>query len=471
MAEVSCDLLVIGAGPGGYVAAIRAAQMGNKVVIVEKENWGGVCLNCGCIPTKTLLFASEIFSLIETAREYGIDLEKKGFSLERLRQKKDRVVNQLVRGVEFLLKANNCIAIKGTAKFLSPRTVEVLENSGARSVITAQNTIIATGTEPITLPHLPVDGDMVVDSKAALELKRIPQKIAVIGAGAIGIEFADIYRALGSQVVVIEMLDQILPTVDTEIVTTLATLLKRHGIEIYTGHKVTQARTDRQTVTLTVEPVATGQAFFVSCDMVLVAVGLRGRSNGIGLDTIGVFRDQKGFIKVNEQMQTNIPGIYAIGDVAGGKLLAHKASHEGMVAAEAVSGHKVTMDYRVVPYAIFTDPEIGSVGLTEQEAIQQGHNIKIGRFPFRALGKAVAISRTEGLVKIIGDARTDELLGLHILGPHAGDLIAEGALAMSMTATCEDLTATIHVHPTLPEAILEAGLDVGKKAIHLVSKK
>ncbi len=470
MPEITCDIFVIGSGPGGYVAAIRAAQLGNKVAIAEKDSWGGVCLNWGCIPTKALLFASELFHLIDIAREYGIQATVSGFSLDTLRQKKEKVVKQLVGGVEFLLKGNQITALKGAARFLNPRQVEV-STDGQKTLINARKTIIATGTEPVKLPILPVDGDLVIDSQDALDLKRIPKKIAIIGAGAIGIEFADIYRAFGSQVVVIELLDSILPVLDKEVAGTLANILRKRGIEIYTGHKVTGAKLEKSKAALTVEPAAGAAPLSLECDMVLVAVGLRGLVAGLDLEKVGVAADQHGFIQINGRLETNVPDIYAIGDVVGGKLLAHKASHEGIVAAEAASARKVEMDYRVVPYAVFTDPEIGAVGLTEEEARTQGYKVKIGRFPFRALGKAIGISRTEGFVKIIGDAETDELLGMHIIGAHAGDLIAEGAMAMSLSATCEDVAATIHVHPTLAEAVMEAALDADQRVIHLISKK
>jgi len=471
MAEYSCDTLVIGSGPGGYVAAIRAAQLGQQVVCVEKESWGGVCLNWGCIPTKALLYASTLLHEIKTAADYGIKVSGVSFDLAALRTKKESIVSQMTRGVETLLKGNKATTLKGTVSFLNPNQAEVKTSAGT-DMVRFKNAIVATGTEPSRLPFLPVDGDLIFTSKEALELRRTPKKIAILGAGAIGAEFADIYRAFGSEVHLFEMMDEVLPSLDKEAGKLLRQLFEKEGIKVYTATKVTDAAIKgRESVTLDFASLANpNQVSSLTVDAVLVAIGLKGYTDGLNLQKAGLAVDQKGFIKVDQQMRTSVANIYAIGDVAGGKLLAHKASHEGIVAAEAIAGKKSVMHYRVVPYAVFTDPEVAGVGLTEEEAAAEGINVRIGKFPFRALGKAIGVSKTDGFVKILTDSDSGQVLGAHIIGLHAGDYIAELALAMEMNATAEDIAATIHVHPTMPEAVLEAALDAERRVIHLVKK-
>ncbi len=471
MSEHSCDTLVIGSGPGGYVAAIRAAQLGQQVICVEKESWGGVCLNWGCIPTKALLYASTLLSEIKTAGDYGIKVSGVSFDLPTLRAKKESIVTQMTRGVESLLKGNKATTLKGTVSFLNANQAEV-KNSTGTDLVRFRNAIIATGTEPSRLPFLPVDGDLVFTSKEALQLRRAPKKIAILGAGAIGAEFADIYRAFGSEVHLFEMMDEILPSLDKEAAKLLHQLFEKKGIKVYTATKVTDAAIKgKESVVLNFSPLANpAQVSSLTVDAVLVAIGLKGYTTGLQLEKAGVGIDQRGFIKVDQQMRTSVPNLFAIGDVAGGKLLAHKASHEGMVAAEAIAGKKSVMHYRAVPYAVFTDPEVAGVGLTEEEAAAEGIQLRIGKFPFRALGKAIGVSKTEGFVKILTDADSGEAVGAHIIGAHAGDYIAELTLAMEMNATAEDLAATIHVHPTMPEAVMEAALDAERRVIHLVKK-
>jgi len=471
MAEYSCDTLVIGSGPGGYVAAIRAAQLGQQVICVEKESWGGVCLNWGCIPTKALLYASTLLHEIKTAGDYGIKVSGISFDLPTLRAKKESIVSQMTKGVEGLLKGNKVGALKGNASFLNAGQVEI-KNSAGTDLVRFKSAIVATGTEPSRLPFLPVDGDLVFTSKEALELRRAPKKIAILGAGGIGAEFADIYRAFGSEVHLFEMMDEILPFLDKEAAKLLHQLFEKKGIKIYTATKVTDAAIKgKESVTLNFAPLANpAQVSSVTVDAVLVAVGLKGYTLGLQLEKAGLSVDPRGFIKVDQRMRTSVFNIFAIGDVAGGKLLAHKASHEGIVAAEAIAGKKSVMHYRVVPYAVFTDPEVAGVGLTEEEAATEGIKLRIGKFPFRALGKAVGVSKTDGFVKILTDADSGEVVGAHIIGSHAGDYIAELTLAMEMNATAEDVAATIHVHPTMPEAVMEAALDAERRVIHLVKK-
>lgn len=471
MAEYSCDTLVIGSGPGGYVAAIRAAQLGQQVICVEKESWGGVCLNWGCIPTKALLYAASLFHEIKTAADYGIKVSSVSFDLATLRAKKESIVSQMTKGVEGLLKGNRVTALKGTVSFLNAGQAEV-KNSAATDLIRFKNAIVATGTEPARFPFLPVDGSLVFTSKEALELKRVPKKIAILGAGAIGAEFADIYHAFGSEVHLFEMMDEILPSLDKEAAKLLRQIFEKKGIKVYTATKVTDAAIKgKESATLTFAPLSNPvPTSSVTVDAVLVAVGLKGYTTGLQPEKTGLSVDQKGFIKVDKQMRSGVPNIYAIGDVAGGKLLAHKASHEGIVAAEAIAGKKSEMHYRVVPYAVFTDPEVAGVGLTEEDVALEGISIRVGKFPFRALGKAIGVSKTDGFVKILTDAESGEAVGAHIIGAHAGDYIAELSLAMEMNATAEDIAATIHVHPTMPEAVMEAALDAERRVIHLVKK-
>ncbi|HLG93366.1 MAG TPA: dihydrolipoyl dehydrogenase [candidate division Zixibacteria bacterium] len=471
MAEVSCDTLVIGSGPGGYVAAIRAAQLGQQVICVEKESWGGVCLNWGCIPTKALLYASTLLSEIKTAGDYGIKVSGVSFDWAALRNKKESIVTQMTRGVEALLKGNKATTLKGTVSFLNANQAEVKSPTGT-DLVRFKSAIIATGTEPSKLPFLPVDGDLVFTSKEALELRRAPKKIAILGAGAIGAEFADIYRAFGAEVHLLEMMDEILPSLDKEAAKLLHQLFEKKGIKVYTATKVTDAAIKgKESVTLNFSPLTSpAQVSSLTVDAVLVAIGLKGYTDGLQLQKAGLSVDQKGFIKVDSQMRTSVPNLFAIGDVAGGKLLAHKASHEGIVAAEAIAGKKSVMHYRAVPYAVFTDPEVAGVGLTEEEAATEGIKVRAGKFPFRALGKAIGVSKTDGFVKILTDADSGEIVGAHLIGAHAGDYIAELTLALEMNATAEDIAATIHVHPTMPEAVMEAALDAEQRVIHLVKK-
>ncbi len=471
MAEYFCDTLVVGSGPGGYVAAIRAAQLGQQVVCVEKESWGGVCLNWGCIPTKALLYAGTLLHEIKTAGDYGIKVSGVSFDLPTLRAKKESIVAQMTRGVEVLLKGNKATTLKGAVSFLNAGQVEIKNSSGA-DLVRFKNAIVATGTEPSRLPFLPVDGDLVFTSKEALELRRVPKRIAILGAGAIGSEFADIYAAFGSEVHLFEMMDEILPSLDKEAAKILHQLFEKKGIKVYTANRVTAAAIlGKESVTLNFAPLSNpAQVSSLTFDAVLVAIGLKGYTEGLHLEKAGLSVDQNGFVKVDQQMRTSVANIYAIGDVVGGKLLAHKASHEGIVAAEAIAGKKSVMHYRTVPYAVFTDPEVAGVGMTEEEATAQGITVRVGKFPFRALGKAIGVSKMDGFVKILTDANSGEVIGAHIVGSHAGDYIAELTLALEMKATAEDIAATIHVHPTMPEAVMEAALDAEGRVIHLVKR-
>lgn len=462
------DLCVIGAGPGGYVAAIRAAQLGLKTAVIERAKAGGICTSWGCIPSKTLLHAAGILRTLEHADDFGIQAEVKGVDTDKLRQKKDRVVARLVKGVEFLLKKNNVDWIAGEAKLAGQTSIVVTFPDGKSQMVDAKNIIIATGARSVELPHLKHDGETVISYVEALEVKDIPKEFVVIGAGAIGLEMAEVYSALGSKVTVVEMMPTVLPGFDSDLTSATAQALKKSKINVLTSTKVANAKQGKdKRWTLELESDKGKKLDPLTADRVLVAVGLKPNSNNLALEPNGVKTDKRGFIEIDAQLRTSVPNIFAIGDVTGHKLLAHKASKEGHVAAEAAAGHSSAMDYRAVPGAVFLHPEIATVGLSEQEAKDADYNVKIGKFPLTALGRAVATGALDGFVKIVADKKTDRILGVHIVAPTAGDMIAEAALAIEMDATAEDLASTIHVHPTFSESMMEAAADAVGHAVHI----
>lgn len=454
-------LIVIGAGPGGYVAAIRAAQLGAEVTVVEKSEVGGTCLNTGCIPTKTLLASVEVLSLIKEAATFGLNVGEATPDLAQMLSRKEKIVGQLRQGIEYLFKNKKIMLIKGKAKILEPGKVEIVKEEGSREELPADKIIMATGSESAKPSLFPFDGERIITSQEALSLEKIPESLLIVGAGAIGVEFACIFAALGTEVTIMEMLPQVLPSEDTEIARELEKQLKRKKIKIHTGTKI-KAVASRQSSVHSL--LSSGEK--IETEKVLVAVGRKLSSERLGLEKVGI-KTEKGRIVVNKRLETSLAGIYAVGDVVGGTLLAHKASSEGIVAAENASGLDAVMDYQIIPSCIFTRPEVASVGLTEQRAREAGHEVRIGKFPFRALGKAQAIGRVEGMIKIVAEAQSDEILGIHIIGPQATDLIAEGVLAMKMEVTAEELGNTIHAHPTLSEGIMEAAQAVHGRAIHL----
>jgi len=459
-------LVVIGTGPGGYVAAIRAAQLGIKSAVVEKEYIGGVCLNWGCIPSKALLYVSELKRTIEKCEKIGLKAENVGIDLDKLRKHRDDTVKRLTGGVKILLEKAGVKIYTGNAAFTSTTRIEIV--SGVhKTYVDADNFIIASGSSTADLPFLRIDGKNAVGAREAIELPRIPQRFGVIGAGPIGVEMATVYNTLGSKVTIIELLDAVLPTLDKDISSAAERALKAQGMEIYTSSKVKSAEKKAGTIDLQVTTPEGDKSF--TFDMVLLAVGMKPNSKGMNLEKIGVKTDANGFITVNNKMQTNLPNIYAIGDVTGGLLLAHKASHEGIIAAEAIGGATTGVDWKAVPYAVFTDPEIAGLGLTEKEASANGRKVKIGKFPYRAIGKGIATLATEGFTKVISDAETDEILGIHIFGPHSGDIIYAGTAVMEFDGTATDLGHIMAIHPTLSEALMEAGLNVNKRAIHIVN--
>lgn len=458
------DVVVIGAGPGGYVAAIRCAQLGLKIAIVEREYMGGVCLNWGCIPSKTLLHVTEMKRKLEQAGRIGLTAENVSIDIKKLRRHKDTTVRRLTGGVKLLLEKAGVTIVDGNAEFMSPTQVRV---TGAKAEIEIQseNFIVATGATPMALPMLPHDGNRIIGAREAISLPDIPSRMLVVGAGPIGVEMATVYQTLGSEVKIVEVLDSVLPTLDTDISTICEKALTKQGMTILTSSRVTASTTSDLSVTVSIETdgTTTDEQF----DKVLVAAGIIPNSGSLNLQSVGVELDSRGFVTVDKRMRSSVPNIYAIGDVAGGMLLAHKASHEGMVAAEVIAGSSTTADWKAVPYAVFGDPEVAGIGLTEREAETASRKVKIGKFPYQAVGKAVATMATEGLAKVIADADTDELLGVHIVGPHAGDIVYTGTAMFEMNATASDLAHTMGVHPTLSEALMEAALNVDKRAIHI----
>ena len=458
------DVVIIGGGPGGYVAAIKAAHLGLKAVLIEKDKLGGVCLNRGCIPTKALVSTAELLNHLQRAGEFGIQVKDYSIDFPAIMKRKDLITRRLSSGVEQLMKANQVRVVRGEGQIIEPGIVEVLDADGQKEVIKTKNIIIATGSKVMKLPIPGIDSGGVITSDEALSLSELPSKMIIIGGGVVGIEFAGIFKALGVEVTVVEMLPRILLPIDEEIARRLAMNLKRKGIEILTDCKVKGIKKNNQNLEVLVS-TSEGEKR-LETERVLLAAGRVPELGNIDVQRLGI-ELEKGAIKVDEKMKTNIPGIYAVGDVVGKIMLAHVASREGIVAIENISGKEVLMDYKVVPNCVFSMPEVASVGLTEEEARKENNNINVSKFPFMANGKALGMGETEGMVKIIADADTSELLGMHILGVHASDLIAEGTLALSKEATAFEIVNTIHAHPTLAETIAEAAEGITGKPIHL----
>ena len=462
------DVCVIGAGPGGYVAAIRAAQLKQKTCVIERAKAGGICTSWGCIPSKTLLHGVDIMNTLKHAKDFGITVDYK-VDLSQLRSKKDRVISRLVGGVELLLKKNGVEWIGGEAKFTNANEVTVKMPDGKSRPVKAKNFIISTGARPIELPILKPDGKTVMTYVEALEIDGPPKDFVVIGGGSIGLEMAEVYAAFGSTVTVIELMPTILPGFDSDLCKAAAESLRKSGIKVLTATKVSSAQKGKDgRLSLGLETADGKKLDPIACDKVLVAIGLKPNTENLGLDKAGVRLDPKGFIITDDEMRTSAKNIFAIGDVVGKKLLAHKASREGHIAAENAAGHKAAMDYRAVPGTVFLHPEVSTVGLSEEEAKKAGYDVAVGRFPLSVLGRAVATGTGEGLTKIVVDKKTDRVLGVHIVAPTAGDLIAEAALAIEMDACSEDLASTIHVHPTFSEALMEAGADARGEAVHVM---
>ena len=469
MSDKSYDLVVIGGGPGGYVAAIRAAQLGMKTACVEKRGrLGGTCLNVGCIPSKALLHSSERYA--EAAHhlaDQGIMIGKLGLDLKAMMARKDRIVADLTKGIEFLFKKNKIDYFIGAGSIPKAGEVAVALNAGGSETLTARNILIATGSEVTPLPGVEIDERRIVSSTGALSIGRVPRHLVVIGAGVIGLELGSVWSRLGAEVTVYEFLDRILPGMDGEIAKQTQRILKKQGLDFKLGHKVTAAKSSRTGVTLTVEPVKGGEPEQVKPDMVLVAIGRRAYTEGLGLEALGVEVDQRGVIKIDSRFQTTAPGIYAIGDCVPGPMLAHKAEDEGVICAEMLAGQAGHIDYDLVPGVVYTWPEVAGVGKTEEALKEAGVDYRVGKFAFTANSRARTTGDTDGVVKILADARTDRVLGVHIVGPLAGDLLAEAVLAMEFGGTAEDIARTCHSHPGMGEAVKEAALAVHGRPIHM----
>jgi dihydrolipoamide dehydrogenase len=464
------DIVIIGGGPGGYVAAIRAAQLGMKTACVEKgERLGGTCLNIGCIPSKALLQSSEKFEeATHSFAAHGVKLAGVALDLPVMMARKDKVVFDLTKGVEFLFRKNKVTWIKGTARITAPGKVSVaLVDGGATQELETKSIVIASGSSVIDLPGIKIDEKRIVSSTGALSLAKVQEHFVVVGGGYIGLEMGSVWRRLGAKVTVVEFLDRITPNMDSETGKMLQRVLTKSGFEFKLGTKVVGAKTDKSGVTLTLEPAAGGDKTELKADVVLVAIGRQPYTDGLGLQEVGVALDNKQRIVVDAHYQTSIPGIYAIGDVIAGPMLAHKAEDEGTVCVEMIAGMKPSLDYDAIPAVIYTWPEVASVGKTEEELKTAGVAYKVGKFPFTANSRARTNADTDGFVKILADAATDRVLGIHIIGPDAGTMIAEAALAMEYGASSEDIARTTHAHPTLNEAVKEAALAVDGRPIHI----
>ena len=455
------DLAIIGAGPGGYVAAIRAAQLGLKTALIEKERVGGLCLNWGCVPSKALLWNAEVIHLFQRADEFGITASGLRFDLSKAVDRSRQVVDRTVKGVEFLLKRNKVDVISGSGRLHSAHEVEVAPDG--RSV-EADHVIVATGALARSIPGVEIDGQVVITSREALELREAPESIAIVGGGPVGVEFAYLYRAYGSQVTIIEMLDRLVPTEDEEISRRLESAFDKQGIRSLTSARVQGLQVGEGGATVQVS--VDGREEEVQAGRVLMAVGMGAGTEGLGLDSLGVALD-KGFIRIDERMQTSVSGVHAIGDVTGKLMLAHVASAQGVTAVEGIAGlDPPALDYVKMPRATFCQPQVASIGLTEAQARQEGRSVRVGRFPFRANAKAAALGLTEGVVKLVVDADQGDLLGCHMVGPEVTELLAEASLGSLMDTTAREVGLTVHAHPTLSEAFREAALGAYGEAIH-----
>ena len=462
------DLIVIGTGPGGYVCAIRAAQLGLKIAVVEKRaTFGGTCLNVGCIPSKAMLHASELYEEAgHSFAQMGIKVGKPSVDLAALLNYKEQNVDSNVKGVAFLFKKNKIDAYHGAGRVVAPGKVELTEADGKTQTLETKNIVIATGSDVARLDGIDIDEKRIVSSTGALDLAKVPQKLLIVGAGIIGLEIGSVWRRLGAEVTIVEFLDHILPGIDSEVARQFHRLLQKQGIAFKLSSKVSAIDSSGKVLKVKVEPAAGGTVETLEADVVLVAIGRIPYTEGLGLDAAGVKRDNRGRVIVDPHFQTNIAGIYAIGDVIAGPMLAHKAEEEGVALAEILAGQAGHVNYEVIPNVVYTYPEIASVGKTEEELKAAGIAYQVGKFPFTANARARANLMTEGFVKILADAKTDRVLGVHILGPDAETMIAEAAMAMEFGASSEDIARTCHAHPTLSEAVKEAALAVAKRAIN-----
>ena len=458
MSNSAFDLVIIGAGPGGYVAAAKAAELGMKVACIDKSYLGGTCLNVGCIPSKALLESSELFYRAKKGlMHHGIGLGEVELDLDAMMGRKDKIVSTMTKGIGGLFKAHGVTYFNGIGKVEVPGKVSV----DGEQVLEAQNILLATGSAAAELPHLPFDGERIVSSTEALALKKVPRRLVVVGGGAVGLEMGSLWARLGTEVLVVEFMEQILPGMDGEMAGNLGRLLKRQGVEYRTGASAQKAEVDGDTVKLTVQ--REDDEVVEECDLVLVAVGRRPYSEGLGLEDVGVETNERGQVVVDEYWRTTVDGIWAIGDLIPGPMLAHKAEVEGVAAVERMAGKSGLVNYGTIPAVVYTHPELASAGLSEEGAKDAGHEVTVGKYQFRANARAHSMDDIDGLVKIVADADTDELLGIHILGPQASHLIAEGVLALEFRASAEDVARTVHAHPSLSEVIKEAAWAVAEQ--------
>ena len=458
--------VVIGGGPGGYVCAIRLAQLGLKTACIESRgSLGGTCLNVGCIPSKSLLNLSEEFHNAQSLSNKGIEIGEVKLNLSKMMKNKDKAVTILTKGVEFLLKKNKVTYFKGTGSFKSKNDIVIKDNDNKETIIQTENTIIATGSVPVSLPGVEIDEKVIVSSTGALKLEQVPKKMVVVGGGYIGLEMGSVWSRLGSEVHVVEFLDHITPGMDKEISSEFMKILKKQGINFHMQHKVEKIKkNNNNAIVSTLNENGTKKDF--ECDVVLISVGRKPNTEGLNLQKIGVELDEKKRVKTDKNFKTNQNNIYAIGDVISGPMLAHKAEDEGIAVAENIAGQSGHVNYDTIPGVIYTSPEVASIGKTEEQLKELKINYKIGKFSFMANSRAKAIDDTEGFVKILADEKTDKVLGAHLIGPHAGELIAEIGVAMEFGASSEDIARTCHAHPTFSEAVKEAALSVEKRAIH-----
>ncbi|HTX02691.1 MAG TPA: dihydrolipoyl dehydrogenase, partial [Candidatus Acidoferrales bacterium] len=465
--------VVIGAGPGGYHAAIRLGQLGKSVICIDRDEVGGVCLNWGCIPTKALLHVGEVIRLIDHGAEIGLKVPKADVDREGVAKFKTDVVNANVGGVKTLFKANGVQFLYGDASFKDATTIVVKNKDGGTDTVKAHNVVIATGSAPIDVKAWPRDGEYIINSDDAVQMKRIPKNMLIVGGGVIGLEFSTVYTRVGAKVLVVEALPQILTGTDLEISKTLGRILKKQGVEIMLDTKVGKIEKSGKTLKATINGEGTnGKDETREFDMVLVAVGRRPVTDTLNLAAAGLAADDKGFIAVDAQCRTKVSNIFAIGDVTGQPLLAHRAMKQGVVAAEVISGDKsAAFDPVAIPNCVYTDPEVATIGMSEEEAKANGYEVRIGKFPLAASGRARTMNETDGLIKLVGDAKTDALLGMHIVAPQAESLIGEGVIALEMGATLEDIGLSVHPHPTLTESIMDAAEAAHGKAIHIVNPK
>ena len=467
MADNNFDIVVIGAGPGGYVAAIRAAQLGYSTACVEEGNLGGVCLNIGCIPTKALLESAAMISHLGHAKDFGVSVGEIKTDLAQAVKRSRQVSERLVKGIGFLFKKNKITHLAGRGRLAGKGKVEVTGKDGTKQTVTAKHVIIATGSRPRDLPFLKIDHDRVWDSTDAMMSNAAPKTLAIVGAGAIGCEFADVYAAFGTQVTIIEVADRILPLEDRDCSAVVEKSYRKRGMTVLTGTRLEKAEIGKEGVKLTVK-TPKGETQTIEAERVLSAIGRAPLVEDIGLDAAGVKLDEKGFIKIDRQMKTNVEGVYAIGDVAGPPLLAHKGSHEGVQCVEAIHGDPhAGIDYGNIPNCTYCHPEVASVGLTEEQAREKGYDVEVGSFPWTANGRALTAGDTEGFVKVIRDRKYSEVLGAHIVGPHATELIAEFVVGRHLESTAEEIDRAMHPHPTLSEAIGEAALSSLGHALHI----